>query len=411
MGRRQRKQINAIENKLNEVRAILEEALNPDYSYSGVCNKIRSAQEKLLGVTGKTGIMVDVEGIDLRYSKVEEIDRLQALVSEFIEWLNGHEETVGYYGRLQTSHGFTNSDIANLWHEDPSNKSRNGELRKFADELTSLELKVGDKTKTKHAHSSYLNKARAKDVAFKLTAGVLALALLAGSIAGVTTFAIKFDQQKSYAGDLEDKNKDLQGQVEYYQSYFEQFTKLTEESKTAMVEFLKDYYKEDKDKLAEIEKYSDSDLVLNYIAASKELIKNYKEELENKDLTINEQAKEIERLQGELDKAFKLDVASRESIRFNLTYVYGENPMAINKLSDAELVRVFLSYELENEYVEEGSNGSETGESNDKEPEEEKNDDVYAPGGFDDSGESYDREPEEETNDDVLDQGNQMGEE
>lgn len=404
MGRRQRKQITAIENKLNEVRGILEEALNSDYSYSGVCNKIRSAREILLGATGETGIMVDVEGINLSYTKVEEIDRLNDLVSGFIEWLNGSEETSGYYGRLQTSHGFNETDMANLWYEDSESAERNGELQKFAEGLTSLEGKVADKVTTRHSCSGYLNNEKAKKVVIKVVSALLILTILGGAIAGVTTLAVKYNQQKSYADDLKKDNDALTSQVGYYQSYFEQFTKLTEESKNAMVNFITEICGYNKE---EVEKYSDAQLVSNYITASRGLIENYKEELKNKDLTIKEQLKEIERLQGALDKAYKLDDASKASIIWNLVYVYGENPMAINKLSDAELIRVFLSYELGKEYVEGGSSGSETGESNDKEPIEEKNDDVYAPGGFDDSGESYDREPEEEKNDDPY----QMGEE
>lgn len=393
--RKTTKKINAIENKLNNVRDLLEEALNPDYSYSGVCNRIRLAREILLGATGETGIMVDVEGIDLRYSKVEEIDRLHDLVSSFIEWLND-----GYYGRLQTSHGFTGSDMANLWYEDSESAERNGELRKFADGLTSLEGKVDDKAKTRHSCSGYLNRTKAKDVAFKAVAGILALAMLAGSIAGVTTLAVKYDGLKSYAGDLEDKNKDLISQVEYYQSC----TNLTKESKTAMVNFLTEICGYNKE---EVEKYSDAQLVLIYITVSQGFIENYKEELKNKDLTIKEQKEEIKRLQEELDKAFQLDDDSRNTIRNVLLIDYQKPYNYVYGLSDAELLKLYFEYNGF-EYVEEGTSGSETGESNNKEPEEEKNDDVYTPGGFDYSGDSDGSDPRpEEKNDDPY----QMGEE
>lgn len=391
MKKREVKKFADIEKELNEIKIILIDALDSKLEYHEVYNKFLDARKKVLDLQEK------VEDVDPAYASEELIVRIEDALGKFILEYNGVNSGEHYAKRLLDAHNFDSEKNSNLYCKDRNS----GILHSVEDAISELDNIVTVKENFKLRHNGYLNNKK-KGSLLKRVANVAVAAILLGSIALGVNKTVENNKLKQSIAVKDDK-------IAQYEGIINQHVTLTEESRTALRDFLKGTYPVDAEKIG---KYNDAELVAKYIQATQEALESLNKDLNGKNLTIKEKEALIDDLKKQIEEAnnnvFKLDDASRKVIIADLMY----NGVFINDikdLSDADLVKMYFEYiELANNEV---PGGDEIGEGNDKEPEESKTDDVYVtPGGIHDMGESDDKEPVEEENGDILDEENELGE-
>lgn len=391
MKRKENKKVIAIKEALNEIKTILTDALDSKLEYGDVYTRVFEVKKKLSIIQEK------VYSIKPESTSAADLEKIKDALDGFINWYVGEEADEHYANMLLNAHNFEQSEIDVLYHKN----GKNGELHNVENTLADLEKIVDVKENMKKNHASYLNNKK-KGTFLKRVANVAVAAILVGSIALGINKTVENNKLKQSIAVKDDKIAQLE-------EMNDKNVTLTDESRTALRDFLKGAYPDDAEKIG---KYNDAELVAKYIQATQDALNRLKKNLDGKDSTIKEKESLIADLKEKIEQAnnnvFKLDDASRKVIIADLVY-NGVSINDIKDLSDADLVKMYFeNKELANNEV---PGGDEIGEGNDKEPEESRTDDVYVtPGGIHDMGESDDNEPVEEENGDIFEEENELGE-
>lgn len=355
------KKVVAIEEALNEIKNILSDALDSELEFSKVYTKVANVKDKLLVLQEK------VYAIKPESTSAADLEKIKDALNGFIDWYVGEDADGHYAKKLFDNHTFSREQQVVLYSDDGSDS----ELHNVEFAVADIEKSIEVKENMKKNHANYIKKSGIKTKIKRVAAAILAVAAIAGTTFGIVN-GVRYNNEKKRADGLED-------QIKQYEEIQDQAVALTKESRDKICNFLKEVYPEEAEN---IEKYSDIELVSKYVQATQDAINNLKNELNGKDLTIEEKSQKIQELENQIkeweNKNLALNTESREFLADSVMGL-GYSREQIKAMSDKEVIELYVELQktLDDTQMPQLPDDSENNEIDESDPEKPIENDVY----------------------------------